>query len=169
MPILGKGVAEMDFGWWDPAERTMHLLELRDYSRPEQRIAVDFLVAECVQKATDCLLMLVSVWHAVPAGPALSGCVPEEWRKRPDGGERVRLTFVVKRSNTDDRTALGPLQSRVRDKLRGRLELLQLGVTTMVFVMDHGSARKTGLPIQTVEDAIGALAEAPSRGRGKRR
>ena len=30
----GLGVQEMDFGWWDDARQTMHLLEVKDYSLP---------------------------------------------------------------------------------------------------------------------------------------
>lgn len=55
------GVQEMDFAWWDGPKQTMNLLELKDYTKGTFR--ADHYVNECAQKATDCLLLLASIWY----------------------------------------------------------------------------------------------------------
>lgn len=170
--LKGQGLAEMDFAWRDAAEQTIHLLEVRDYSLPERALSVDFLVHECVQKATDCLLMLVSVWHDLPAGPALRGDLPDTWHAWPGEHGRLSLTFVLKTSAQNDRVSIAQLETRVRDKLKGRLELLHLRRITTVRIMDHQTARQRGVPIQSVEDFLATPVEpidGRKRGKGRRR
>jgi hypothetical protein len=145
--LKGRGLAEMDYGWWDPGARTMHLLELKDYSPPNPRLESNFLLDECAQKATDCLLVLASVWHDLPLGPHLVECIPEEWRVRPAAAVRLQLTFVVKTSDPTDLEALIKLQDRLRNKLGGRLELFQVRDRATVLVLDHQRAAKAGIPV----------------------
>jgi len=71
------GVQEMDFGWCDQEGRILYLLELKDCSRTDQppRDYVD----ELVQKATDCLLLLGSVWHTLPHADGIRSDLFEEF------------------------------------------------------------------------------------------
>lgn len=165
--LKGHGVAEMDFAWWEAGREAIHLLEVRDYSDPAHKLAVDFLVHECVQKATDCLLMLASVWYGLPAGERLRECVPETWQRRPAERGHVFLTFVIKTTTQNDKVSIGQVQNRVRDKLKGRLELLELRGSTTVQIMDHETARQRGVPLKTEEDF--APADDGRRGKGRRR
>jgi hypothetical protein len=161
--LKGKGLAEMDYGWWDGGGRTMHLLEVKDYSPPNPKLSSDNLLNECIQKATDCLLVMASVWHDLPLGERLGECLPEEWRAPPAEAVHVQLTFVVKTSDPTDLEVLMKLQDRLRDKLAGRLELLQIRDRTMVLLLDHRRATRVGIPISAFDD------EGAGKTSGKRR
>jgi hypothetical protein len=70
----GFGVQEMDFGWWDEPAQTMNLLEVKDYS--EKLFNEEHYLNECIQKATDCLLLLASIWYNLPYGQKVSHLTP---------------------------------------------------------------------------------------------
>jgi hypothetical protein len=154
------GVQEMDFGWWDEPQQTMNLLEVKDYS--EAYLNPEHYLNECIQKATDCLLVLASIWYNLPYGLRARDCFPDEWHMRPSAPPRLHLYFVKKsRSSmtaraTQDTVGIDALQAQARNKLRGRLELLQVRQSTTLFLMDHSEAVRRGLPIKTEEDLVGA-------------
>lgn len=160
------GVQEMDFGWWDELQQIMHMLEMKDYARAGVSFNADHYLNECVQKATDCILLLASIWYGLPYGPQVKGCVPNEWHVRPAVPPRLHLFFVIKVPETSkDALGMDALQARARNKMKGRLELLQVRSATTLFLLDHRTAKAFGLPIKTEDDLLGA----PSRGRPARR
>jgi hypothetical protein len=154
------GVQEMDFGWWDEAKQAMRLLEVKDYSRPESKFNHELFLNECLQKATDCLLLLASIWYTLPCAHQARDSVPEEWYTRPAAPPRLDMFFVVKVAESGRGEAVGDplgleqLQARARNKMRGRLELLGVRPATMLFVMDHRTAA-TRVPIRTDEALVG--------------
>lgn len=154
----GLGLAEMDFGWRDETTGTLHLLELKDYSTRD--LSPDWLIGDLVQKATDSLLLLASVWYGFPRGDAIRACLPDEWHEHAER-QPIQLNFVLK---TADVVPLHDLQDRLRNKLLGRQELLALRTVTTVYLVNHEFAvSELGLPL--------TLADEPRAGRriaGKR-
>src|ERR1700742_2639657 len=90
------GLHEMDFAWWDPQEETMNLLEFKDYSLPSSDKLPPTLINEFVQKATDCVLLLGSIWHDLPHAEGLKRELYEAWHEKPRNAQSMRLTFVIK-------------------------------------------------------------------------
>ncbi|MEP7119513.1 MAG: hypothetical protein ABJE95_01330 [Byssovorax sp.] len=161
----GFGVQEMDFGWWDEPEQTMNLLEVKDYTKGT--FSAEHYVNECAQKATDCLLLLASIWYALPYGLEVRECLPVEWRTLPIAPPRVHLFFVMKEPQSTDPVGMSALQDRVRSKMRGRIELLKLTPATKLFLMNHRVAAHQ-LPLTTEDDFLAESAPArpkPSRKR----
>jgi hypothetical protein len=144
------GIQEMDFAWWDAPEQTMNLLEVKDYSRTGS-FSAEHYVNECAQKATDCLLLLGSIWYGLPYGPRVSECVPEEWHTLPVTPRRLHLYFVMKEPQSKDPLGMSALQDKVKSKVKGRIELLDLTSATTLFLMNHHFAASKGLPITTPE------------------
>ena len=167
------GVQEMDFGWWDASQRAMRLLEVKDYS--VAAFNAEHYLNECLQKATDSLLLLASVWYGLPYGPQVRGCLPEEWHARPGAETRLHLFFVIKVSEstdagpTKDPLGMDALEAKARNKMRGRLEMLQVLPATTVFLMNHRAAAGRGLPIKTEADFVGAPEPRRDARRSKRR
>lgn len=160
------GVQEMDFGWWDESQRIMYLLEVKDYAQAGASFSADHYLNECIQKATDCLLLLASIWYGLPYGSDVKLSLPEEWHARPAAPPRLHLYFVIKTPEASkDMLGMDALQAKARDKIKGRLELLQVRSATTLFLLDHRAAAKLGLPIKTEDEITGA----PSRGRLARR
>lgn len=164
------GIHEMDFGWWDEPQQTMNLLEVKDYS--EAQFNKDHCINECVQKATDCLLLLASAWYSLPYGARVRDCIPEEWSTIPVAPPRLHLFFVMKmRPPPDARSPQDPvgmdgLEVQARERIKGRLELFQVRQATTLFLMDHRMAATRGLPIKTREALLGELEPArPTRRR----
>ncbi len=167
--LKGLGLHEMDFAWWDDARKAMHLLEVKDYSLPQAKIAQEHLVNECVQKATDCLLLLASVWHDLPLGPEIRAQIPEPWHQKPNRPKTLNMFFVFKVPESSrgavarDPVAWDALEATARNRLNGRRELFLLRAAAEVFLMDHLAAAGRGLPIKTEEALVG-----PSRkGKGR--
>ncbi len=152
------GVHEMDFAWWDEPAQTMNLLEVKDYSTAP--FVAEHYVNECAQKATDCLLLLASMWYGLPYGPSVSECVPDEWHTRPVAPPRLHLFFVLKEPPSADARAtkdpfgMSALEDKVRNRMRGRIELLKLTPATKLFLMNHRIAAGRLLPITTEEDFV---------------
>src|SRR5262249_30280382 len=129
------GVQEMDFGFCDLEGRILHLLELKDYSRPGELPPA--LVDELVQKATDCLLLLGSIWHGLPHAEGLKRDLHEEWHQKPVHAGGLRLIFVVKLAEQSHRADMQPMLDKLRNKLAGRLELFALRQIATVELLDH--------------------------------
>jgi len=165
------GLQEMDFAWWHEPDQAMHLLEVKDYSLPRASFNPDHYANECVQKATDCLRLLASIWYGLPYGDRARDCVPEEWHSLPAGPLRLRLFFVAKvpeptgERPTKDPFGLDGLEARARNKMRARLELFQVSKATTLFLMDHRTATRRGLPVKSEDDLVGT----PAPGRPGRR
>jgi hypothetical protein len=161
------GLAEMDFGWRDEATATLHLLELKDYSTDPY--SDDWLIGELVQKATDCLLLLASVWYELPRGDAIRSCLPDEWHEHADG-QPIQLNFVLK---TADVVPLHSLQDKLRNKLLGRQELLALRTVTTVYLVNHELAvSELGLPLTPADEPRAGrrtTGERPRKRRERRR
>ena len=163
------GVQEMDFGWWDEPEQTMNLLEVKDYS--EAPFNAEHYVNECIQKATDCLLLLASIWYNLPYGQKVRDCLPDEWHSFPGAPPRLHLFFVIKEPPSADARAtkdplgMDALQGRVRNKMRGRIELLHVTPATTLFLMNHRAATVRRLPIKSSDDVLGAPAGSRPRRR----
>ncbi len=138
----------------------MNLLEVKDYS--EANLNTDHYLNECIQKATDCLLLLASIWYNLPYGQRAKDCFPDEWHTRPSAPPHLHVYFVKKSRpsmtarSTQDTVGIDALQAQARNKMRGKLELLQVRQATTLFLMDHGEAARRGLPIKTEEDLVGA-------------
>ena len=60
------------------------------------------------------------------------------------------------------------LQARARNKMKGRLELLQVLPATTLFLMNHRAAAGRGLPIKSEQDVVRAP-EAARQARQRRR
>jgi hypothetical protein len=159
--LKGLGLHEMDFAWWDPARRTMHLLEVKDYSRPAAKLEQGPLVNECVQKATDSILLFASIWYGLPYAARLRAWVPEEWHEKPREPSSLSLFFVFKIPEPPDRgpqsqsIAWTTLEANARNRLKARRELFQLSAIAEVFLMDHRAASSRGLPLKTAEALLG--------------
>jgi hypothetical protein len=98
--VSPASAARKTFGWWDEPEQTMNLLEVKDYS--DAPFNAEHYVNECIQKATDCLLLLASIWYDLPYGPRIKGCLPDEWHTLPVAPPRLHLFFVIKESLSTD-------------------------------------------------------------------
>lgn len=146
------GIQEMDFAWWDEPAQTMKLLEVKDYTKGT--FSADHYVNECVQKATDCLLLLASIWYGLPYGPKVRECVPDEWHVLPAAPPRLHLFFVMKEPQSRDPLGMSALEDQVRSKVKGRIELLHLTPATRVFLMNPRTAAGHKLPITTEEDFL---------------
>ncbi len=147
--VTGKryGLAEMDFAWCDETTMALHLLEVKDYSTDPQLPA--WLINDLVQKGTDCLLLLASVWYRLPHGDSIRACLPDEWHEHAEG-QPINLTFVLK---TAENVALQPLQDQLRQKLKGRQELLALRTVTTVSLVNHELAvSELGLPLTPADE-----------------
>ncbi len=145
----GRGLCEMDFGWWDPTEKTLHLLELKDYS---VKALPDNLVDDLVQKATDCLLLLGSMYYGLPHAEGIKEDFPENSHVKPNRPAMLRLTFVLKTAARDHALPLQQMRDKLKNKLNGRLELLDLRSSTEILLLDHWMAQELGVPIVPADD-----------------
>ena len=99
------GVQEIELGWWESAKQTMHLLEVKDYSRPGASFDHQHFLNECLQKATDCLLLLASIWYGLPCAPDAKDSVP---RSGTCGRSRLRTSVCTSSSRWPTRRAGTP-------------------------------------------------------------
>jgi hypothetical protein len=142
--LSGWSLKEMDFGWWDGDRQIFWLMELKDYSRlsPRERLP-EPLFDNLLNKATDSLLMLSSVWLQTEQGATLRRCLPDTCHRLPP---RLKLVFVIKLHQLPIIADLGPLGVRLKTRLRGRVALFDLDVRD-VAIADHQTAIKLGLPL----------------------
>ncbi len=170
------GVHELDFGWFDRKRNILWLIELKDYSetggasdRQKRQFVdyLDYLDREFVDKAKDCLLVLGSVWHHLPKKALLEPDLPSVCRQLPSQERRLKLAFVVK---TDELQSFllsaGPLQDRLRNKIKGQCELLGIREYCEVFLFDHETAIQSGLPLR-VDDTFRSTSKKTAK-KGKR-
>ena len=154
------GVQEMDFGWWDAAKQAMHLLEVKDYSRPDASFNHEHFLNECLQKASDCLLLLASIWYDLPCAPQARDSVPDERHTRPADPPRLDMFFVVKVAESGRGEA-------VRDPLG--LDQLQVDqVAGFLGLADELVALRVDVGGNVVRDLDRVLLEADSRVVGRR-
>lgn len=144
-----RGLCEMDFGWLDPVQRILHLLELKDYSTRE--LPPD-LTGDLVQKATDSLLLLSSIYYGLPHQEGIHSVFPAECHERPSPPASIRITFVIKTQSRDTAILLQKMSDSLKNRIAGRLELLDLRTVTQVFLLDQWMAKEQRIPIDFEEE-----------------
>lgn len=148
----GRGLCEMDFGFWDPEQGVLNLIELKDYSIKD---IPSNLSLDLAQKATDCLLLLASIFYELPHAEGIRGIFPAECHQRPTNPSALRLTFVIKTKGRDVAALLHAEMDLLRQRMAGRLEVLDLRSVTQVFLLDQWMAKDSGIPIDFEEEASG--------------
>ncbi len=146
--LSGQSLCEMDFCWWDTGENSLWLLEVKDYSRltPQQRLP-DELLDKLINKATDSLLILASVWFGSLKGQQICGDLPLSCRSFPERPKNIKIFFILKLTDQNIKLQLSPLRTRLRTKLIGRLSLFDISNVTLT---DHETAIQYGLPIEII-------------------
>lgn len=146
--LSGAGLKEMDFGWWESSSSTLWLMELKDYSRlsPAEQLPAD-LFDGFMNKATDSLLMLASVWFNSAKGAEICHCLPLSCQSFPSRPQKIKLVFLL---NVDSYRIpeLEALRDRIKNRLKGRVALFDLTVNNII-LLDHRTAMRNGLPIGT--------------------
>ena len=147
--LSGANLKEMDFGWWDTAKNTLWLMEVKDYSRLtlEERLPVD-LFDTFVNKATDSLMMLASVWFSSAQGTSISACLPTSCRSFPFHPHKIKLVFLLK-VNSHTIPEIETLRDWLKNRLKGRVALFDMAVTNVI-LLDHNTAMSVGLPIRAI-------------------
>jgi len=142
--LSGQNLKEMDFGWW--RDDTLWLIEIKEYANltsNEQLPA--HLLDNFVNKATDSLLMLASLWAETNHGLKLAPCLPPQIHKFP---KRLKLFFILKIDKVIFKSQIIHLKDALKNRLRGRLILFDVKHVSLV---DHLTAIKCNLPI-AIED-----------------
>lgn len=145
--LKGKYLAEMDFAWWDTSQQILWLLDVKDYSQltPSERLP-DYLLDKLINKVTDSLMILSSVWINSEQGQQIKIGLPTSCQTFPLKPRRLKIVFVLKIQNPTLKADLSPLKTRLVDRLKGRLALFDLSNITLV---DHEIAVKIkGLPLR---------------------
>lgn len=147
--LKGKNLAEMDFAWWDNSKQILWLLDVKDYSQltPPERLP-DYLLDKLINKVTDSLMILSSVWSNSKQGQQIKTDLPVSCQTFPSEPRRLKIVFVLKIQNPTLKVDLPPLKTRLVSRLQGRLALFDLNNITLV---DHEIAVKMGLPLRIVE------------------
>lgn len=147
--LSGASLKEMDFGWWDASRNTLWLMELKDYSRltPAERLPAD-LFDGFINKATDSLLMLASVWFRSRKGAEICSDLPISCQSFPSHPKKIKLIFLLK-VNSHQIPELGPLGERVKNRIKGRAALFDIPVAN-VTLLDHNTAMSVGLPVKSL-------------------
>jgi hypothetical protein len=141
--LSGRGIAEMDFAYWDAARDRLVLLEVKDYTGRE---APTHLAASLIAKGRDCLIMLQSAWRSGDGG--LGASLARELPERLRVPSRVQLIFVLKVDDTTRTRSMKSMRDQVAWSIRAYAELLDLdGNATL---MDQDKASKVGLPLRGV-------------------
>jgi len=146
--LNGQNLSEMDFGWWDANKNTLWLLEVKDYSHltPLERLP-DHLLDKLINKATDSLLILASVWFGSQKGKEICRDIPGSCHNFPVDPRKIKIVFVLKLTDANIKLQLSPLKTRLKNKLTGRLLLFDVSHVTLT---DHETGIRMGLPIQVV-------------------
>jgi hypothetical protein len=139
--LSGKGIAEMDFAYWDAVRNRLVLLEVKDYTGRE---APTHLVSSLIAKGRDCLMMLQSAWRSSGAG--LGASLAADFPERLRVPSRVQLIFVLNVDETTRMRSIKSMRDQVAWSIRAYAELLDLhGDATL---MDQDKASKVGLPLR---------------------
>ncbi len=148
-PLKGKKLSEIDFGWWDSAKNTLHLLEVKDYSTlPALERLPEHLLDKLINKVTDTLMLLASAWVGSLQGQQICSDLPVSCQKFPFKPQKIKIVIVLKISDdTKIKEELSVLKVRLKDKMKGRLKLFDIEHITLV---DHEVALKMPLPIEIV-------------------
>jgi hypothetical protein len=145
-PLKGKNLTEIDFGWWDSAEDTLHLLEIKDYSGlPASERLPEYLLEKLINKVTDTLMLLASVWFSSLQGQQICSDLPASFHKFPLQPKKIK---IVINSDIKIRDELSPLKVRLKNKLLGRLKLFDIEHITLV---DHETALKMPSLIKVIQ------------------
>ncbi|WP_445630204.1 hypothetical protein [Nostoc sp. DSM 114167] len=147
--LNGKNLSEIDFGWWDASKDTLCLLEVKDYSglSPSERLP-QHLLDKLINKVTDTLMLLSSVWFASLQGQQICSDLPVSCQTFPIKPKKIKIVIILKiNSDIKIRDELSPIKTRLKDKLLGRLQLFDIKHVTLV---DHETAIKMPLPIEVI-------------------
>lgn len=144
--LKGKNLAEMDFAWWDTSQQILWLLDVKDYSHltPSERLP-DYLLEKLINKVTDTLMILSSVWINSEQGQQIKINLPTSCQTFPLKPHRLKIVFVLKIQNPTLKLSLSPLKTSLVSRLKGRLALFDLNHITLV---DHETAIQMGLPLR---------------------
>lgn len=136
--LKGKRLKEMDFAWVN--DNTLFLLEVRSYSQISETLSKEDFLADkdgrepyrftaLIDKITDSVLMLLSVWSGTDWGRELGAQLPAEAQTR------IKLKLVVA---VDLPPALTVHLQSLRDDLNARLQgRIALADVTNVALMDY--------------------------------
>ncbi|HAG82763.1 MAG TPA: hypothetical protein DCL61_16765 [Cyanobacteria bacterium UBA12227] len=100
-----------------------------------------------INKITDSLLILSSVWSGSIQGQKICAELPIFCHTFPIQPQKIKIVVVLKITSTHLKPELSPLKTRLLDKLRGRLQLFDI---TNVTLVDHETAAKMGIAIVSV-------------------
>jgi hypothetical protein len=129
----------MDFGWIAPDGDAVWLLEVKNFDHSDaEPFDRDALFDDLVQKATDGLLMLASMWACVGVGPGLLRDVQATCPGFPPAPVTVRLVLMLKFKGADAQMQAMTLGDEVRTRLRGRMKCLPADL--IPFSLDHASS-----------------------------
>lgn len=129
----------MDFGWWDSTKETLSLLEIKDYSHltPTQRLP-DHLLEKLINKVTDSVMILASVWSGTLQGQKFYTELPTSCQIFPIHPKKVKVIFIFKISDEIRiKQELTDIRDKLRNKILGRLMLFDI---TNLILVDHETA-----------------------------
>jgi hypothetical protein len=140
--LSGKNLSEMDFGWYDITKNILLLLEIKEYSelQPEDKL-IERLLPKLVDKATDTLLILSSIWSKSAKGQELATDLPVSCQNFP---QRIKIVFVFNIHNPQLKMILPILKTKLNSRLKGRIALFDLRDITLT---DPETAMKMGISI----------------------
>ena len=108
---------------------------------------------DLAQKATDCLLLLASIYYGLPHAEGIRGIFPVECHSKPTTPAALRLMFVIKTPSRDTAIHLQKMRDKLKNMIAARLELLDLRAVTEVFLVDQWMAKDLlKLPIDFEEE-----------------
>ncbi|MEH2336432.1 hypothetical protein [Nostoc sp.] len=147
--LKGNNLSEMDFGWWDSTNDTLSLLEIKDYSHltPLERLP-DHLLEKLINKVTDSVMILASVWSGTLQGQNFYRELPVSCQVFPTHPKKIKVFFIFKISDEIKiKQELTDIRDKLKNKMLGRLMLFD--ITNLVLV-DHETAIKFMGMIATV-------------------
>jgi len=150
--LCGQKLKEMDFGWWQPEQNRLWLIEIKDYAHltTEERLP-NHLLDNLVDKATDSLLMLASCWAKTGKGREFFSCLPPPIQQFPESPEQLKLKlfFILKIDVTMFKDEIDALRYGLNNRLRGRVALFNIRYVSLV---DHLTVLNNNLlPLQVIE------------------
>lgn len=133
--LSGQFLKEMDFAWHHNSK--LHLLEIPDFRRLESTLNLDDLVpsskeglpkrfSQLIDRLTDSLLMLLSVWAGTQRGSLIASELPINAQSLAS----IRLVIAL---GLPEHLSIhiGALREAINSRLRGRVALADLSSVTV--------------------------------------
>lgn len=144
---------EMDFGWiTDTDPPAVWLAEVSNYGLgPEaQTVGVSDFLDEAVQKISDSLLMLSTVWAQTSAGQRLRHDIEQTCPNFPEHVVDLRVAVLLGFGGTDAPQKIQAVANTLRPRLKGRMRCMGAsstrgGAATLTFSLQRSSP---ALPIR---------------------